>query len=405
MKRAVVIVVVLAAVGWIGWKVFQKVVGSKGPEAKKAAPAVAVELARVRQATIHDIASFAGDLTARSQFVVAPKVAGRLVKLLKDIGDSVQNGELVAVLDDEEYVQQVEQAKAELEVAKASVDEARSQMETVQREFDRAEALRTKKIASESELDEARSQYRRALARHKVALSQVAQKWAALKTAEVRQSYTKITATWTGGGDSRMIGERFADTGAMLPANQPIVSVIHIDELTAVIYVTEREYGKVQVGQTVDISCDAYDQPFTGQVVRVAPLVKEASREARVEVKVVNTERLLRPGMFIRAQIELARYENATVIPRVALSRRGEKEGVFVADLKNKTAKFVPVTVGVEEGGLMQVRRPALEGDVVTLGQHQLEDGTAITFPGQEAPAGSRPAQADGAVQKAGAPS
>ncbi len=112
----------------------------------------------------------------------------------------------------------------------------------------------------------------------------VAQKEAALKAAEVRQSYTKITASWSGGGQTRIVGERFCDAGAMLAANDKIVSIIDIDELLGIIYVTERDYAKVQVGQTVEISCDAYNKPFTGQIVRVAPLVKEASREARVEV-------------------------------------------------------------------------------------------------------------------------
>ena len=126
------------------------------------------------------------------------------------------------MLDDEEYNQQVAQAEAELEVAKASVEEARSNLEAAQREFDRVEALRGKKIAAESELDEARSQYRTALARHKVALSQVAQKEASLRGGARSASPTpQIRARWSGGGDSadgrRAVRRHRRDAGGERP--------------------------------------------------------------------------------------------------------------------------------------------------------------------------------------------
>lgn len=408
MKRVVGILVVLAMAGGIGWQVYRKLYTAKGLVDKKAAAAVPVEVAQVRRASLREIIQPSGDLTAHSEFVVAPKVAGRLVQLVKDIGDAVSNGELIAVLDDEEYMQQVEQAKAELEVVKATVDEARNVLETAQREFDRVEALRAKKISSESELDEARSQFRTAQSRHKVSLAQVAQKEAALKTAEVRQSYTRIHASWTGGSDTCMIGERFANTGAMLAANDKIVSVVDIDQLTAVIHVTERDYAKVRVGQTVEVLCDAYPgRPFIGKVVRVAPLVKQTSREARVEIQVDNRERLLRPGMFILARIELDRHENVTVVPEAAIVRRGDGvRGVFLAEAKAlkaeaKTlkARFVPVTEGISEGLLVEIVEPALSGSVITLGQNLLEDGTPVMIADENATAGAAPAASSQAAE------
>lgn len=407
MKWMVTTLIVLAIAGGIGWKVYSKLYAVGAPIEKKETVAVAVEVAPVHQATIHDIALFSGDLAARNEFIVAPKVAGRLVKLLADIGDTIQNGDPIAELDDGEYAQQVEQAKAELDVSKASVDEARSNLDAAQNEFDRVQALRSKKIASESELDESRSQFRTAQARHRVALAVVAQKEASLKAAQVRLSYTKIAASWSDGAQTRMIGERFANAGAMLAANDKIVQVIDIADLTAVLYVTERDYGKVQVGQTVEIFCDAYTKPFIGKIVRVAPLVKETSREARVEVDVDNHERLLRPGMFVRARIELASHEDATVIPQAALAMWAGKQGVFVADLASRTVRFVPVTVGVIEGDLAQVREPAhLQGYVVTLGQHLLEEGSTIVIPDRKtSPVSSQPVRAASASQNSGASS
>ena len=84
--------------------------------------------------------------------------------------------------------------------------------------------------------------------------------------------------------------------------NAPIVSILDIHSLTAVIHVIERDYSKVRVGQKVIVTTDAFPgSTFTGKIVRIAPLLKETSRQARVEIEVPNRDRLLKPGMFIRS--------------------------------------------------------------------------------------------------------
>ena len=307
---------------------------------------------------------------------------GRLEKLLVNIGDRVKRGQLIAVLDDEEYAQQVEQARAELEVTKANLIEKRSSLDVSRREFKRAQALRQKKIASESELDAAQAQYKAQDAKYKVALAQVTQKEAALKAAQVRLSYTQIKASWEDGGETRVAGEKFVDEGAMLKANAPIVSILDIHSLTAVIHVIERDYSKVRVGQKVVVTTDAFPgSTFTGKIVRIAPLLKETSRQARVEIEVPNRDRLLKPGMFIRAHIEFARHDNTTVVPVAALTKRNNQQGVFLVDTQNMKAHFIPVTLGIVNGKSAEVVKPTLSGSIVTLGHHLLEDGSAITLP------------------------
>ncbi len=385
MKRRVLGVVIIAAVvGLLGWQIYRRATSSSqsyGYGGK--APPVAVEVVPVEAATVREVGSFTGTLLARSQFVVAPKIAGRLERLHVNIGDNVKRGQLIAELDDEEYVQQVEQARAELEVAKANVAERESALEVARRELERAQILREQKIASESELEEAEAQAKASEAQYKVTLAQVEQKEAALKAAEVRLSYTRIAASWEDGEESRVVGERFVDEGAMLRGNDPIVSILDIGSLTAVLYVVERDYSKMRVGQKAVVRTDAFpSKEFAGGVLRVAPILKEASRQARVEVEVANAERVLKPGMFVRAQIEFARHEGVRVIPLSALTRRNGEEGVFAADLEKRTARFVPVGLGIVDGELAEVTEPELEGYVVVLGQHLLENGGAITVPG-----------------------
>lgn len=383
--RKILLVLILAGAGWIGWKVYQRVIveGAAG-EQRPRNVAVAVEVAPVRVASIRDVGSFTGTLQADSRFEVAPKIGGRLERLAVNIGDRVKRGDLIAALDDDEIVQQLDQVRAELAVAGANLQEARSNLENVRREYDRVLSLREKKIASQSELDEADAALAAADAREKVALAQVNQREAAVKAAEVRLSYSRILADWKEGSDERVVGERFVDEGAMLSANAPIVSILDIGRLIAVIQVIERDYSKVRIGQEAVISTDAYPgRTFPGRIIRLAPLLRETSRQARVEIQLDNLERLLKPGMFVRVEIEFEERQNAVVVPTAAQVKREGEPGVFAADLEAMTARFVPVLFGISSGGLTEVLDPTgFSGHVVTLGQHLLEDGSTIVLPG-----------------------
>jgi RND family efflux transporter MFP subunit len=390
MKKAIIAVVGVCLSGLLGWQIYKKVSQKKGEGGRRGRPrngaAVAVELSPVRKATVRDIALFTGSLFPRSRFVVAPKVAGRLERLTVDVGSLVKPGQLIAQLDNDEYAHQLKQAGAELAVAKASLAETNSALEVAAREMERVKTLREKKVASESEFDEVQARHAACDAKRKVALAEVARREAAQKTAEVRLSYTRIHASWRNGGEARVVGERFVDEGTMLNANAPIVSILDNSVMTAVVDVIERDYSKVRVRQAAVITTDAFPgERFAGKVVRIAPLLKETSRQARIEIEIPNADRRLKPGMFARARIEFRRSENATVVPVAALARREGKVGVFLADTGEMKARFVPLELGITEGELVQVVKPALKGQVVTMGHHLLEDGGRIRLPEAEA--------------------
>lgn len=390
MKKMAAILIALGVVGLLGWRIHKKLsMLPKGFNRQRGGAAVAVEITPVQKTTIRDVGLFTGTLSPKSQFTVAPKVAGRLEKLLVNIGDRVKRGDLIALLDDDEYFQQVEQARAELEVATSNVEECLSSLNVAEREFERVRTLREKKIASESELDAVQAQYNAQEAKYKVALAQVTQKEAELNAAQVRFSYTQISALWEDGREPRVVGERFVDEGEMLKPNAPIVSILEIHSLTAVIHVIERDYSQVRTDQDVVLTTDAVPgETFPGKIVRVAPLLKETSRQARVEIEVPNSKGLLKPGMFIRAEIEFARHENATVVAVAALVKRGGLQGVFLADREKMKAHFVPVRLGIINIAQAEVVEPLLSGAVVTMGQHLLEDRSSIILPASR-PVGS----------------
>jgi RND family efflux transporter MFP subunit len=393
MKRIVAVVIVLAVLALIGWRIGQKVAAGKKANQARGQRAVPVEATPVNRQTVHDVEEFTGTLLPKTQFIVAPKVPGRVEKLLVNIGDPVKNGDLVAQLDSEEYAQAVAQASAELDVSRANEADSASELDAADREYTRAKELREQKVASEAELDQAQTRSRAAQAKQQVAQAQIKQKEAALKAAEARLGYTHITVAWEDGDAPRAVAERFVDEGAMLKANDPIVSIVDLSSVIAVIYVIERDFPQISAGKVKAITTDAYpNREFTGQIVRRAPILKEESREARVEIEIPNADGLLAPGMFVRVRIQFAEHENATVVPVTALVRRNSQQGVFVVATKTMKAHFVPVTVGITEGDVIEVLEPKLEGLVVMLGQHLLEDGASVALPqGLPATEGGRP--------------
>lgn len=386
MKKFIAIIVVLIPLGFLGWKIYDKIANPKqGFIPPKGGVAVAVETAPVDRREMRDVGLFTGSLLPDSQFNVASKISGRLKKLEVQIGDFVENNRLIALLEDDEYAQQVEEAQARLEVTKANVEEARSAIGVAKREFERSKELRQKNAASDSDLDRAQSDYEVQEARYKVTQAKVIQEEATLKASQIRLSYTRIPVSWEEKDQNkRVIGERFVDEGALIAPNTPIVSVLDIDPMKAVIHVIERDYSSIRIGQEADITTDAFpEEKFVGKVLRVAPLLKETSRQARVEIEIPNTDYRLKPGMFIRARIEFSLKQDAQTVPVSALIRYHGNQGVFLVNPNEKKVSFITVTTGIMDNERAEILDPPLSGSVVTMGQHLLEDGSSVILPEQ----------------------
>ena len=425
MKKVALILIVALVAGFLGWQVYRRLsapagaaaggnpaarqgpggpgMGAGGPGApgRGAGQPVAVETVEVGRGTVREIAAFSGSLQPASRLTVAAKTGGLLERLLVDIGDRVENGALIAVLDSREAARQVEQARAALTVAEANLEDARIALEAARREHERIDTLRAKKIASEAELDAAADQLSKAEARHVVVRAQLQQQRTALESAREQLADTRVTASWEGGG-KRVVGERFAEQGALLRANDPIVSVLDVERLIASVYVTEAAYARVRIGQPVAIGVDSLPgSAVDGRVVRVAPFLQESSRQAEVRIEVPNQAGTLKPGMFIRAEVELARRLDAVTVPPAAVVRRVDRAGVFLVDPQARQARFVPVQTGITEGDRVEILSPPLAGQVVVLGQHLLQDGSPVLLPGQGEGSGSAP-PADGGGRRDG---
>lgn len=344
---------------------------------------VPVEVANIEKGTMVLRRIFSGTIEAPAQFTIASEVSGRIQKMSVHVSDRVERGQVVAQLDDAEYVQAVEEAKARLAVAEANRFESEHRLELAQREVSRIETLHAKGIASDSDLDAGRSDFLGSQAALKVAQAGILREEAALRAAEIRLSYTRIEADWEPGDPSRVVAERFVDEGHMVAANTPLLSIVELDSVLAVLNVTEKDYPMMAIGQPTLLHVDAFPgQVFTGAVCRIAPIFRESSRQARIEVLLQNPDHRLKPGMFARCTLELNRVDDAVSVPALAITRRNEASGVFVLNDQNNTVRWVPVTTGLRDDERVQVLDSGLEqGRVVTLGQQMIKDGSAVVIP------------------------
>ena len=167
-----------------------------------------------------------------------------------------------------------------------------------------------------------------------------------------------------------------------MSANAPLLLIVQLNPLTAIVAVTERDYPFLHQGLPATFTTDAFPgEVFKGEVSRLAPVFAESTRQARVELNVVNSGIRLKPGMFVRVSIVLEALDDVTIIPEAAITQRDGVTGVFVVDETAATVHWQPVTIGVREGGRVQILEPSLSGRVVTLGQQLLDEGAPITIP------------------------
>lgn len=379
------ILVVVAAVGFSLWTRSgdDETQGRRSGSGQRVVP---VEASPVQRGEMEQRRRFSGTLTASARISVAPKISGRIATLSVDIADPVERGQEIALLDDAEHAQAVTSARAELRVAEAQALEAKNRLELAERELNRVRTLSERGVASDADLDRARTDFIMRESAYKVAEGTLASRQAALSTAEIRLSFTRVTASWAEGDEVRVVAERHKDDGDTVAANTPLVTVVRLRPIRVVFFVPERDYGMFEAGQEVDIRTDAFPgETFSGRVSRVAPVFQEDSRQARVEVLADNEDERLKPGMFVRATVVLRSLQDAVSVPVQALTRRGGEFGVFRISDDEKSVSWIPVETGVESNGRVQILRPAdLSGKVVTLGQQLLGDGSEVRVVGDE---------------------
>ncbi|MEX2584233.1 MAG: efflux RND transporter periplasmic adaptor subunit [Gemmatimonadota bacterium] len=264
-------------------------------------------LAEVARGDVEETVSATGTLNAVQTVTIGTQVSGRVIELHADFNDQVEEGQLLARIDPTLQQQQVRNAEASLE-------RARADLRRMQQEFDRNETLFQQQVITESEFSQIEYSY--AVARSSVTSAEIN-----VEQARQNLAYTAIYAPIDG-----VIIERNAEVGqtvaASLSAPQLYLMANDLSELEILASVDESDIGQIQAGQRVRFTVQAYrEQEFEGTVrqVRLQSSSTENVVNYTVVVSVPNPGRRLLPGMTAVVDFVVQSAEDVFMVSNAAL--------------------------------------------------------------------------------------
>ncbi len=337
------------ALAWTALAALQGCGGSTAATAPTPRPGVPVRTATVETRDLDHTLTLNGTLRPRQQVQVVAEVGARLLRVLKDEGARVAEGETLALLDEIDYRLAHDRALAVLAVAEANHKHALT-------ERDRADSLlKTGGITDKDHLS--------AQVGLQVAEAAMAQARVETAIAAQQRARTRIAAPFAG-----RVARRHADAGSMLAAGTPLYTLVDDAVFEFRASVPSTDYGKARVGAPVQIDVDALrGRPVTGRVARIAPLVDERTRVFEIVVEVPGGGDLV-GGLFARAHVRVGRVAGALVVPPAALLRDGDdptRAETFVVVAGKAERKTV--ALGVETAREIQVTEGLQAGDVVVV--------------------------------------
>jgi RND family efflux transporter MFP subunit len=380
IRRLLIWLLVAIFIGFLFWRIWELIRPAAGrSERSGLGNAVAVIIEPVKMESIREIRTFSGSIEAEYSYRIAPKISGRLLQLVKNVGDFVQENEIVALLDDDEYQQALLEAQANLNSAQASLAEAESQLAIANRDLKQAESLHKRNFISDAELDRANAGFISAQAKLELAKSQIQQRETALRLAEIRLSYTILRASKSG-----YIGQRFSEEGSLLAVNSPVVSIVGIDNVIVRSNIVEKIYARIEKDMLAVIMTDVFpERVFSGKVLRLAPVLNEQSRMAEMEILVKNDSHALKPGMFSKIELVLSQRENVQTVPNGAIIRDNGEHSIFTVDTTDNTARHIPVQIGLTHETRTEIISPIIIQPVIILGQYQVKNGSKVLISNQ----------------------
>lgn len=318
---------------------------SKDVEDKDSTAAIPVEMASAQRGSISAYYSTTATLEAEEEAMVVAKVRGVINKLNVEEGDFIQAGEVMAQLEDEQLEIEATRAKAT--------------MDRLYNDYKRNKELFDRKLISAEQYDNSKFEYE-------------SQK-AAYELAELKLKYTQIKAPISG-----VISQRMIKVGNMVNTDQEVFKVTDFDPLLAVLHVPEHEMNKLRKGQTSVIRVDAIQgKTFTGQVLRISPVVNPETGTFKVTIAIKDESRQLKPGMFGRVRIVYDTRDNALMIPKEAVMNEDGTSSVYV--LNDKLVFRRNIQTGYVNGSNIEVVTGLQDGDsVVTIGQSSLQDSAMV---------------------------
>jgi membrane fusion protein (multidrug efflux system) len=308
---------------------------------------VSVEVSAVVVRTLIDDVSAVGTLVSNQSVILHPEVAGRVAAIHFRDGSAVRRGEILIELDAAVQAAELQQARAESTLAESNAR--------------RIEDLFARKFVSSSARDEARA--RLEVARASVALAQA------------RLERTRVRAPFDG-----IVGIRKVNVGDYVRDSDALINIEDIAALKLDFRLPELYLGRVGVGQELEVSSDVLpDETFPAEIAAIDPQLDADGRAVLLRARLDNTHGRLRPGVFARVRVLIERRDDVLLVPEAALVPAPGRTQ-FVFRVEDGRARRVEIKTGLRRAAEVEVVTGLAPGDrIVVAGQLKLRDGDPVT--------------------------
>ena len=344
---------------------------------------VPVEVAETKFMNLKWVLEQAGDVRSLVEVNVYPKVSGKVIeKILKEKGDYLNKGELIATLEDNIIRAQLAEARAALASAKARLKQVEANLKVIEKDYRRFQVLYREKAVARQKLDHIKAEYQAASEGKRLAEAQIKQAKAVLKRIKILYNDHKIYAPISG-----YVSARYVDRGAMSDTKRPIVRISHEDKLKIVTTVTEKDFPHIKKGMKVEIKVDAYpEKVFTGTISIINPTIEPRTRTGQIEIHISNKNFILRSGMFAHIKIYLGE-RRGLVVPRDGLNRLPGTGNYYVYVVEDGRAVLKNIKTGITQENYVEVIDGLKKGEeVVIRGQIRLKAGAPVFIVRRESP-------------------
>ncbi len=306
-----------------------------------------------------------GTVAAVQGVTVSADLPGLVDRIAFESGRTVQQGDVLVQLDTRQEQAQLAAAEAQLELARLN--------------FERMRGLVEQDAVSRAEYDSAAAGHKQAEARVR----------------EIRATIERktIRAPFTG-----MLGIRQVNLGQYLTAGEAVVPLQSLNPIYVNFGIPQQQAGDVRRGAVVRITAgDLEGREFTGHVSAVNSIVDETTRNVQVQATLANTGGVLRPGMFVQAQLAQGASQPVVALPASAINYAPYGDSVFVVtDLKDASGRTYRgvrqqvVKLGAARGDQIAVVSGINPGEeIVTSGVFKLRNGAAVRVNNKVQPANS----------------
>jgi len=295
---------------------------------------IAVQTEKVMKRDITQTVTATGTINPEFKVIITPEVTGEIIGLPVQEGDMVRKGDLLIKIQAETYLAQKERADAVLQSTIANLSMRKAELDKVKSAYDRVIELHAKGLASNAELEIAKSNYLSSKALYESQESSVLQSKASVKEAIDKLSKTSIFSPMDGTISQLNVekGERVLGSGFSQGTN--IMTVSDLNNMEATVEVDENDVVLISVGDTARIEIDAFgDKIFRGIVTQIGNSAKTAGLGTQdqvvnfeVRIKLIDVDKKLRPGMSCTAKIETETIKNVLSIPLQSVTARNSFE-------------------------------------------------------------------------------